>query len=368
MGARVNSRSTGPQSIGAVLGKSSGAIDRIEALMIRQRERIESEILPGETFEQAKERFLRRGSGRSLNVISVHEEMERTKAGSSFRPRTQDDDQPDFLVPSRYELATKDNRGLMDIALFRLSKRDKRAGELIRYNLPDGYVEVSAGAHGMASVWDYDIVLMMVSHLTEAMNRYRNRKGEKPGRVFRPQIRDILKFARRGDGSRQVEEVESALDRLRDTTIKIVRENGKFRTTESEGLIARYRVLSRTDTKKISSVEIEAPEWIYREVIDCRKSDVLTVHPDYFLIAPGIGRYLYRLARRAAGKSTAKWAFRTIYERSGSTGTLKKFTENLRKVISANNLPEYTFMEKPGQSGPQLIMRHRSVQSDSPSP
>lgn len=72
----------------------------------------------------------------------------------------------------------------MDVAVFRLSKKDKRAGELIRYDLPDGYVEVSAGAHGMASAWDYDIVLMMVSHLTEAMNRYREGKGGKPGECF----------------------------------------------------------------------------------------------------------------------------------------------------------------------------------------
>ncbi len=134
------------------------------------------------------------------------------------------------------------------------------------------------------------------------------RKGRQAGRVFRPHVSDILKFARRGDGSRQVEEVEAALDRLRGTTIKTVRENGKFRTTEAEGLIARYRVLSRTDTKRISSVEIEAPEWIYREVVDGKRPEVLTVHSDYFLIEPGIGRYLYRLARRAAGRTEAKWS------------------------------------------------------------
>ncbi len=129
----------------------------------------------------------------------------------------------------------------------------------------------------------------------------------------------------------------------------------------AEGLIARYRVLSRTDTKKIASVEIEAPEWIYREVVEGKKPDVLTVHPDYFLIEPGIGRFLYRLARRAAGQTQAKWSFQSIYERSGSTGTLKKFSENLRKVITANDLPEYDLREEAGQSGPQLIMSHRNA-------
>lgn len=112
----------------------------------------------------------------------------------------------------------------MDVALFRVSKGKKRVGGMIHYNLPNGYVEVKAGPDGMASVWDYDIVLMLVSHLTEAMNRYRDGKGKKPGRVFRPRIGDILRFCRKSNGSRQFAEVEAALDRLQGTIIKSVRE------------------------------------------------------------------------------------------------------------------------------------------------
>lgn len=247
-----------------------------------------------------------------------------------------------IFAPSLYDVGGRDNRSVMDVAVFRLSKKDKRAGELIRYDLPDGYVEVSAGAHGMASVWDYDIVLMMVSHLTDAMNRYREGKGGKPGRVFRLHVSDILRFARRGNGSSQVKGVEAALDRLRGTTIKTVRESGKFRTTEAEGLIARYRVLSRTDTKKISSVEIETPEWIYREVTEGKRPEVLTVHRDYFLIEPGIGRFIYRLARRAAGRDSAKWAFKTLYERSGSGGSFKNsvsYFAGSSKPMTCLNMP-----------------------------
>ncbi|MDD8255098.1 replication initiator protein A [Escherichia coli] len=87
---------------------------------------------------------------------------ERDKALSLVRKPPQGDAQPDFFAPSLYDVGGRDNRSVMDVAVFRLSKKDKRAGELIRYDLPDGYVEVSAGAHGMASIWDYDIVLMMV--------------------------------------------------------------------------------------------------------------------------------------------------------------------------------------------------------------
>ena len=304
-------------------------------------------------------------------ALAASAERERKEAAaaakappSSVRKPPSGDEQADFFVPSLYDVGGRDNRSIMDVAVFRLSKTDKRAGEVIRYELPDGYVEVKAGPDGMASVWDYDIVLMMVSHLTEAMNRYRDGKADKPGKTFRPHVSDILKFARRGDGSRQVEEVERALDRLKGTTIKTVRErtgaNGrKMREVEAEGLINRYSVLSRTDSDRVSAVEIEAPQWIYQEIVGGKQPDVLTVHPDYFLIDPGIGRFVYRLARRAAGKGAAKWSFQTIYERSGSTGTFKEFCRILRKIIAANDLPEYDLREETGQSGPQLIMTSR---------
>ena len=91
---------------------------------------------------------------------------------------------------------------------------------------------------------------------------------------------------------------------------------------------------------------------------------VLAVHPDYFLIDPGIGRYIYRQARRAAGKDQAVWAFQTLYQRSGSAGSLKKFTQNLRKIIAANDLPEYHLEEQQGQSGPLLVMTNRAWLAD----
>ncbi|WP_198137881.1 replication initiator protein A [Verminephrobacter eiseniae] len=47
------------------------------------------------------------------------------------------------------------------------------------------------------------------------------------------------------------------------------------------------------------------PQWLYSEVVEVKSPAVLTVHPEYFLIEPGIGRFLYRLARRAAGKARA---------------------------------------------------------------
>jgi len=358
---------SGPTPIGEEAEDLMVSLARLRKTVEENKRRsVEKAARPGETYEQASAR-IRAEKERQRTTTNEKGSKEEAKAApSSIRKPPTGDEQTDFFVPGLYDVGGRDSRHIMDVAPFRLSKDKKRAGEMIRYELSDGYVEVSAGAHGMASVWDYDIVLMVVSHMTEAMNRYRDGKGEKPGRTFKPHVSDILKFARRGDGTRQLAEIEAALDRLKGTTIKSVRErtgpNGKkMREVEAEGLISRYKVLSRTDTGRISSVEIEAPQWIYQEIVDGKQPDVLSVHPDYFLIAPGIGRFVYRLARRAAGKSAAKWSFHTIYERSGSTGEFKNFSRHLRKIIAANDLPEYDLREEAGQSGPQLIMTHRTI-------
>jgi hypothetical protein len=183
----------------------------------------------------------------------------------------------------------------MDVAVFRLSKKDRRAGEVIHYTLPDGHVTVKAGPAGMASVWDYDLVLMAVSHLTEAMNRYREGKGEKPGRVFRPHVADVLKFCRRADGGKQADDLVETCIRLNTTHVAVQRtrkaKNGRTVTvSEGEALISRYKVI-KSESGKPEYIEIELADWMYREITEGKNPDVLTVHPDYFLIDPGIGRF-----------------------------------------------------------------------------
>jgi len=356
-----NERGKGPQQIGDAL---EDVLTRLDVTRKTQRnKRIKDAARPGESWEQVTARL----SEEEAKTVRDRDFVKLPRTSSSIRKPPKGDEQPDFFVPVLYDVGTKDSRSIMDVAVFRLSKRDKRAGEMIRYELPDGFVEVTAGPYGMASIWDYDVVLMMISHLTEAMNRYREGRGEKPSRIYRPHVSDIIKFCRRGDGGKQADEVENALDRLKGTTVKSVREslgdNGRpgMREVTAEGLISDYKALSYTDTGKIASVEIEAPRWLYQEVTEGKRPGVLTVHPDYFLIDPGVGRFVYRLARRAAGKSAAKWAFKTIYERSGSAGTFKEFCRLLRKIILANDLPEYDLREEVGQGGPLLVMTHRAA-------
>lgn len=325
-----------------------------ESALERHRAQVEKHSFPGESFEAADRR---------LRLTDDHLPI---KAAPTNRLR--DDmgarEQLDFFVPSLYDVGARDSRSVMDVAVFRLSKRDTRAGKTITYALPDGTVTVSAGIHGMATIWDYDLVLMAVSHLTEAMNRYREGQGEKPGRVFRPHVLDVLKFLRRSSGGKQRLSLLDTCLRLNTTHVAIKRvkkgKNGNaYTVAEGEPLIQRYKVIMNQRTNSPEYLEIELAQWMYQEIVEGKTPEVLAVHSDYFLIDAGIARFVYRLARRTAGKKDSKWSFQTIFERSGSNGTFYKFTENLRKVIQANNLPEYDLREEDGKTGAQLIMTHR---------
>lgn len=363
------------QTLGSsVMAKLERIRQTAEAQM---RQKVEQQARPGETYDQTKARLLAESarteqeaqmqaakSVKNSEAKSIAADQVPAEKTTTFRKAPKGDEQADFFVPSLYDIGTRDSRCIMDVAVFRLSKRERRASEVITYNLPDGVVTVSAGPAGMASVWDYDLILMAVSHLTEAMNRYREGKGEKPGRTFRPHTGDILKFLRRKEGGKQKLDLVDTCIRLNTTHIAIERttkSNGKKITvSEGEPLIASYKVITSNDAKFPEFLEIDIAKWMYEEITEGKTPEVLTVHPDYFLIDPGIGRFVYRLARRAAGRTDALWTFRTIYERSGSTGTFNKFAENLRKIIHSNCLPEFTIEEVQSKQGPALLMKNRA--------
>lgn len=300
---------------------------------------------------------LRRALGR------LGHRVEEEVAKPSMRPAPANDNQPDFFVPSLYDIPVKDGVDLMDVAVFRLSKRNMRKGDVLRYALHGAEVEVTAGGYGMASVWDYDLVLMCISNLAEAVRRHRAGKGEPPSRTFRPHVKELLKFCRLSDGGRQHATVEQALDRLKNTTVKISRtnKNAKLRATSGFGLIETYKVISRTDSGHVATIEIVIPEWIFEAVVKHDNPQILTVNPDYFLIEKGLGRFVYRLARKSAGAETARYLFKTIHERSGSASSFKEFCRMLRQLVAANDLPDFHLAEETGKVGPVLCMSARSL-------
>ncbi len=287
------------------------------------------------------------------------------------RPPPIDDAQLAFFVPTVHDAPIKDDMNLMDIAPFALSKT---TGEgVIRYELKDSVITIEGGAEvGLATAYDYDIVINMISHLAEQTRQYRidDSKGLRPSlppRTYRPAASEILKFCRRELGGKQYEDLERALDRLQATRIKITNlssDKAKTRRRETEAfpLIGRYKVMSRTSADRIDQVEIDIPDWVYEGVVKPDgKPSILTLNPDYFLITRPIAKFLYRLARKAAGQTEARYGMTELHKRSGSKLPKHKFRQAIKEIVDAAvPLPDYDLSIIEGEREPVLRMVNRS--------
>jgi plasmid replication initiation protein len=290
-----------------------------------------------------------------------------------------DDSQLMFFVPALYDAPIKDDVNLMDVAPFALGKNIRT--DVITYELKDCLITIEGGAEiGIATVFDYDIFLNMVSHLAEETRKFRldESKGLRPSlppKLYRPNVAHILKFCRRQSGGRQYEEVEEALRRLAKTSITITNlAGGKRRQVDTRPLLGEYRVISKTGTGKVDQIEIRIPDWVYLSVVRADKNlPLLTLNTDYFLISSGLGRFIYRLARKAAGKTEARYTARDLHKRSGSPQEYRFFLRDLKEFVTRTQafpMPDYDLILRQGKDGPVLLMRRRgspaSEEADAP--
>jgi len=340
--------------------------------------------------EEIADEGLRRALGGFAEAIragEVQKVLEHELPEKSAQPRKIVRDAPEdeaqllFWVPAVFDAPIKDDMNLMDIAPFALSKT---TGEgIIRYELKDAIITIEGGAQvGLATAYDYDIVINMISHLAEAVRQFRilDKKGLRPSlpsRVYRPAASEILKFCRRELGGKQYLDLERALDRLQATRVKITNLTGgkrreTHRETQSFPLIGRYKVVSRTSQDRIDQIEIEVPEWVYEGIVKPDgKPSILTLNADYFLINRPIAKFIYRLARKAAGEGEAFDSLPEVHKRSGSKLPLHKFRQAVEEIVSGANLdplPDYDLILEPGTRAPVLRMRHRKRALPAPEP
>jgi plasmid replication initiation protein len=97
-------------------------------------------------------------------------------------------------------------------------------------------------------------------------------------------------------------------------------------------------------------MEFVLPDWFYRGVID--RSLVLTIDPAYFRLTGGIERWLYRVARKHAGRQPGGWLFDIphLHEKSGSLVRVSDFALQLRRIVLRQPLPGYRLrLEREGR-------------------
>jgi len=111
------------------------------------------------------------------------------------------------------EFAARDAQDLMAYPFFSLSKSHRVTP--IDFAAGDVSIRVEAVPdHGMATIWDADILIWAASQIVEARDA-----GLRTSRLMAATPYEILKFIGRGTSLRDYQRLKAALDRLQSTTV-----------------------------------------------------------------------------------------------------------------------------------------------------
>jgi plasmid replication initiation protein len=275
--------------------------------------------------------------------------------------------QLDLFTVSTVDPPLRDNRDTMEFPFLSLQKGRTKS---IEYRRGGVAIEVHAPVKfGLASIWDWDLIIFAASHLNEAIEA-----GIQPSPRIRFVPYDCLKQLGRGLGGKDYRELAQSIRRLRMTTIITnIREgdSGKerpFSWLTDYSIPKRYKdgMLTPDDHEgqpdPARPWEIELAPWLFNSIM--RRKEILAVHSDYFQLTGGLERWLYRIARKAvpdkAEIPAIHFRMETLHQRSGTTRPMKSFAFDLRKIAEADNLPEYGLsIQRDGKHEMVILYRDR---------
>lgn len=257
--------------------------------------------------------------------------------------------QLDIFAVSTVDPPWRDNRDAMEYPFLSLQKGRTKAIEYRKGNICLGVY--APEKFGLASIWDWDLVIFAASHLNDAIEA-----GLAPSPRIRFVPYDCLRQLGRSTGGKDYRELAQSIRRLRVTTvITNIRQDDGAGEEKPFSWLSSYSIPKRYTQSLITPDapdgepdparpwEIELPLWLYNSIL--RRKDILAVHPDYFRLKGGLERWLYRLARKAvpdkAEVPAIHFRMDTLHERSGTTRPLRMFAFDIRKMAGSQPLPEY---------------------------
>lgn len=246
------------------------------------------------------------------------------------------------------DVPPRDQRDLMERPFFSLAKARRTAP--ILYKSGDTEVQVHAvPEHGLATIWDADVLIWAASHLVEALDR-----GLPTSRFFRFTPYQLLGAIGRGRGRREYVLLKGALARLQSTVIRTTIRQGEHWRRQQFSWINEWEELT-TWSGRVEGMEFVLPDWFYQGVLDRRL--VLTIDPAYFALTGGIERWLYRVARKHAGRQPGGWRFelRHLHAKSASLARFSDFALDIRRIVARQPLPGYVLALERDAAGVQLL-------------
>ena len=287
-----------------------------------------------------------------IEAMVDHTSNQRVRNLKTLRPRKHE---LEFFIADEVEFSNfRDEMASMEHPFFALKGGDTNIREYKNGNIT---VIVKPTADGLATIFDKDVWIYIISKLQEAKNN-----NEEISRTVCFTPYDFFITTNRDKGGRSYGEIEKSLSRLKGTTIKtnIIYSDEKQEIIEF-GLIDSWRIL---DEKKgnldIGMIEITLPNWLYQAL---HKKKMLKISSDYFRIRKAIDRRLYEIARKHCGKQMGFMiALEKLHLKTGSTALLKMFRHNIKQLAKSNDLPDYSI--RYDVQADMVIFNNRYLTSD----
>lgn len=239
----------------------------------------------------------------------------------------------DLFLSAVSDVKVKSQQDLMSRNFFSLTKN--RIDE-IEHIFGSDFVHITGRQNlGVATIWDYDILLFLISQVVDKKN-----KRMALHRRIRFTLYDFLKWkgSTRSFGN-SYERFMTSLRRLQGTH---VRTSIRRRNTEADWefyWISELRAIQFFDenqTKSRAEFECVLAEWVFESIV--KDNLILTIDRDYFRLSSGLERWLYLFARKSAGSQKKGWSisFEQLHEKSASRSSLRDFKKQVKRIVDKN--------------------------------
>lgn len=290
----------------------------------------------------------------------------------------------DLFIASAFDIRIKKDLALGAENFFSLSKKPRY--EPIVHNLPSGKITIEAtGGVPIATVFDEDILIYLVSQLVHGKNEYEaGRSKDSISRTITFNAYNLWQFQKKNKQGRSYQELWEALERLYNTRIKVelkrttqidedasVDEEGDgyirwlssiTRKTEQMWRTVKDEKTGEKVRKRVNwttGFQVEIPERFFKAV---EENKVITLDDRYFSIKSPLERWMYKFIRKSVGKGNNDnfkyWSFDQLHAKSASTNTLTQFKQAIKKLMNKNEMRLFEYTAEYAKSG--FASKHHS--------
>lgn len=167
----------------------------------------------------------------------------------------------DFFLCDMFDYAMKDDGASMEAPIFTLSTKPDLT--VWHWESKDGNraLTVTPSVMGRATMFDKDVLIYVISQMTEALNCDR---FDAKNRTVRFVVYDYLVTTNKPTGGKEYQRLEATLERLRGTSIKTDIKTGGSRIKEGFGLIDSWTIVEKSpDNERMIAIEITLSKWLF---------------------------------------------------------------------------------------------------------